>query len=292
MPSNRKKRQGYFEGWYFKQQTPNDTIAFIPAYHIDQQGKGSASLQIITNERVYQLDYPAEALQVAYKPLRIRLGKNVFGLDGCRLDCMAEGTRIRGVLHYIGITRLASDIMGPFRYLPGMECRHSVFSLRHRVEGRLWVGERELVFHRGAGYIEGDRGRSFPSRYLWTQCNWGNSSVMLSVAEIPYGGMRFTGCIGVVLFAGRQYRFATYYGVRLVHISPRELEIRQGNMTLWVRLEVDNPHPLRAPTWGRMERTIHESPACRVRYRMTVGGKTVFDRTSEQAGFESVWADR
>lgn len=279
----------YFEGWYLKQQNGRDTVAFIPARHTDRTGKISASLQIITNRRVWQLDYPGGALKVERQCRRVTLGDNWFSPDGCHIDCAAEGTVFHGDLRFTGRVELDSDIMGPFRFVPGMECRHSVFSMGHAVDGVLCIGGERMEFHSGLGYIEGDRGVSFPSRYLWTQCGWEDSAVMLSVAEIPLGALRFTGCIGAVLHDGKQYRFATYRGVRILRAGSGAISLRQGKMTLEATLLKDCPQPLRAPHMGGMTRIIRESAACQVRYHMTVGERTLFDRVGSQAGFESVW---
>ena len=45
------KRGPYFEGWYVKCQTKKgQSLAFIPALHIDRDGKSSASLQVISDQ--------------------------------------------------------------------------------------------------------------------------------------------------------------------------------------------------------------------------------------------------
>ena len=49
--------KGYFEGWYLKQQTQEDTVAFIPAFHKDATGKAGASLQVITKENSYTANF-------------------------------------------------------------------------------------------------------------------------------------------------------------------------------------------------------------------------------------------
>ena len=43
-----KKDSAYFEGWYLKHQQGNDTIALIPAVHMDGKGDTSASIQVVT----------------------------------------------------------------------------------------------------------------------------------------------------------------------------------------------------------------------------------------------------
>lgn len=77
------------------------------------------------------------------------------------------------------------------------------------VNGKLLLNGKKYKFDDAVGYWEGDKGRSFPKEYLWTQSSFINGSLMLSVAEIPMLGTHFTGVIGVVFWNGRVYRFAT-----------------------------------------------------------------------------------
>lgn len=100
---------------------------------------------------------------------------------------------VQGRVSFRSLTQLASDIMGPFRYVPFMECRHSVRSMSHQVDGYIVINGKRYVFKNALGYIEGDCGRSFPREYVWTQCHFedaGPCSLMLSVADIPFAGLR------------------------------------------------------------------------------------------------------
>ena len=49
--------QAYFEGLYFKQQNEKESVALIPAVHVDGRGRRSASLQIVTDEGAHQIWY-------------------------------------------------------------------------------------------------------------------------------------------------------------------------------------------------------------------------------------------
>ncbi len=104
-----------------------------------------------------------------------------------------------------------------------------MWSMRHEVRGRVEVNGKLFDFSRGVGYWEGDRGRSFPKEYAWTQCLFKGGSLMLSVADIPMAKMHFTGIIGVVLWKGREYRLATYLGARVVVNRNGMLRIVQGD---------------------------------------------------------------
>ena len=78
------------------------------------------------------------------------------------------------------------------------------------------INGQKYYFRNAWGYWEGDCGRSFPKEYVWTQCFFNDGALMLSVADIPMAGIRFTGIIGVVLWRGKEYRIATYLGAKVV----------------------------------------------------------------------------
>ena len=138
--------------------------------------------------------------------------------------------------------------------------------------------------------METDRGRSFPARYLWTQCLWldrQRGSLMLSVARMPMG---FIGCIGEIFFAGKSWRLATYRGVRVEKWSEKGAYLRQGDLRLTVDVLEGEPAELKAPTAGHMNRTVRESLCAQVRYTFWEGDRLVFDHKDCQASFE--YADK
>jgi hypothetical protein len=278
-----------FEGWYFKQQAGNHIAAFIPAFHVDDVGRRAASLQIVTRDAVYQAALPPEELRADRRGLVIRAGKCVFSHKGIQLDIETGDASVTGCLEYGPLLRLKYDIMGPFRYVPFMECRHSIFSMTHSVTGNIVINGETYDFNNGAGYIEGDRGASFPRRYLWTQCSWndaGPCSLMLSAAEIPMAGGSFTGIIGAVYWHGKEYRLATYLGAKIKALGGGILSVRQGRYALTAQLIESNEVALRAPVAGLMKRLIKESLACTASYKFTEDQHVLFDFTTGNAGFE------
>lgn len=288
------KRAPYFEGWYFKHQaSAGRALALIPAMHIDSAGRRSASLQVIAEGQSWWLEYPDSEFHAAEKGLQIQLGQSFFSRAGIQLDIDQEGLSLHGALRYGPFTSLRSDIMGPFRFLPGMECSHRVFSMGHALEGSLTLNGERLDFSGGLGYIETDRGRSFPGAYLWTQCVWPGpqgGSLMLSIAQIPLPAGHFTGCICAVITQGREYRLATYRGVRVRQWSDTGAVIRQGKYRLTAELLEGQGCPLRAPSSGRMDRSIRESLRARMRYRFWSGETLLFSHTDDNASFE--YADK
>lgn len=276
-------KKDYFKGWYFKCSSGEQTIAMIPAFH-RCNNKETASLQIITDEAAYNI--PFESLKFREKPLAVCIGNSVFSEKGIRLNIKSDKLTAHGRLRFGSFSPLRYDIMGPFNYVPFMQCRHRVYSMKHSVSGQLKVGGKDLRFQNGVGYIEGDFGSSFPKRYIWTQCSFPHGSIMLSVADIPLYGINFKGIISVVNLRGREYRLATYLGARVANIGDNTVTIIQGEYKLTTKLISQNAHPLSAPEHGMMSRTIHESASCTAFYRFSHNGKTLCEFTSDRASFE------
>ena len=247
----------YFKGMYFKCQSDTQTLAVIPSIH-EIGGKRIHSLQIITEDGAW----------------------NIEDVTVCGSLCITN----RVPLKY--------DIMGPFGLIPFMECRHSVYSMLHRVNGSICIDDKKYVFENAYGYWEGDSGRSFPKEYAWTHSfiegkeGVIEGSLMLSVADIPLAGLHFAGIIGIVFWKGKEYRFATYLGARVVQNSNGVILIRQGSMEFEARLIEQKPHPLQAPVNGAMARTIHENITCKAFYRFRINGVTEFAFETDRASFE------
>lgn len=272
----------YYEGWYMKQQRGDDVLAVIPG-----RAQDSAFVQVVTNRGSRFVPYPLEAFH--HEGDTMRVGANLFTPYGMRLHISEPDFELTGIVRYYNLLPLRSDIMGPFAHLP-METKHTVFSMRHLVSGSVCLNGATMELHDGLGYMEGDRGHTFPSSYFWVQCldPQRDASLMLAIAEIPLGPIRFTGCIGVVTLGAKEYRFATYRGVHIVEHTPTIADVRQGDMSLRVEVLDDRGHALQAPAQGLMDRTIHESPAVPVHFSFVKRGETLLEGTSSQTSYEFV----
>lgn len=265
----------YFQGYYFKHQKDDEAIVFIPGISDD-----GAFIQVISNDDSYSYEFDEIGLGDV-----ITVGGSVFSKRGVKLNL----PDIKGELYYGPLTKIKYDIMGPFKYLP-MECRHSIISMRHDIIGSLSFKGREIDFNEGLGYIEKDSGRSFPRQYLWIECNdfIDGSSIMASVAEIPFMRTQFKGCICVIIFGGREYRLATYLGARVLQNSDRILEVRQGLYTLRIDIEIlGEGHPLAAPIKGHMIGCVNENNQTAARFRLYCSDNLLFDLESDNASYES-----
>ena len=271
------RRQKGFAGWYFKHQKGDAMVAFIPG-----RAQSGAFVQMIS---------PEGSRQFAISHLSVRGG--VLRADGCRFSrrgCRIRLPGVRGEVRYGPFAPLGSDIMGPFRFFP-MECRHGVLSMAHSLRGSVTVGGHLYDFDGGLGYAETDSGTSFPRSYLWMQCNDFPEpcSLMLAIARIPFCGFAFRGCICAILYRGKEYRLATYRGVRICSFTPEHICLSQGALTLELDMAPARAgHPLRAPKQGEMSHIIRESCNVRLRARLTQKGKTVLDLQSDHGVYEFV----
>lgn len=266
----------YFRGWYFKCQSGERTLALIPAIHVSGN-RHSCSVQLVSNTENWNISLPPDhAIVRKDKPFAV-LGNTVFRGDGLDLELHEKSFSATGSLQFSAPSPIRYDIMGPFRYMPFMECRHSVFSMYHRVNGHLIINGTAHYFQDGDGYIEGDRGRSFPKHYAWTHCFFPEGSLMLSVAEIPMGLVHFTGVIGIIQLSGKEYRLATYLGAKAVKIKDSQVIVRQGALTLTATLLEKTTSPLRAPQNGAMTRIIRENAACHAWYQLSDNRKTILE---------------
>ncbi len=269
----------HFYGWYFKCQSDMQTLSMIPALHEE-----FSSIQLIANDGVWNAAFPKADFCRTGK--EIKIADNIFDENGISLSINTKELQVSGKLRFGELTPLKYDIMGPFCVVPFMECRHSVWSIKHHVWGKVCINGKKYIFEKALGYWEGDRGTSFPREYAWTHCFFHNGSLMLSVAEIPLRKTKFTGVIGVIDWNGKEYRFATYLGAKVIQKANRKLWIKQGAYELEAWLLEQHAHPLKAPVNGKMSRTIHESAKCRAYYCLRKDGNVLFSFESEQASFE------
>ena len=268
----------YFEGYYFKHQKGDDSVAFIVGKSDDH-----SFIQILTAHDSHYFTFPKSEYR---KTNIIKIGNCVFSRNGVVIDICESELTVKGRIRYTDLTPLKYDIMGVFKHFP-MECSHGIVSMRHNLHGQLCINDKTIDFNNGLGYIESDRGVSFPKRYIWTQCNFNcDCSVSLSIASIPFMKCCFPGCICVVYFNNKEYRLTTYLGVKIVLCNEKNIILKQGKYLLLAEISPQVGQKLPAPRNGKMTRTITECLSCPVRIRFYERGKLLFDLSSNNGSYE------
>ncbi len=98
----------HFEGLYFKQQNKQETIAFIPAAHMDRAGRKSASIQIITNLGSCCAEMNPDKFVIRRHGPFVSADGNLFTGTGIKIDIETEDITVKGSL------RCATILWGRF----------------------------------------------------------------------------------------------------------------------------------------------------------------------------------
>lgn len=284
------KRHSYFEGWYFKVLSHNEVHAFaiIPGVAMDDAGSRHSFIQVLDGRKktaeYYKFDY--ESFFAAGDRFLVSIGNNHFSGDSLSLDLKG----LKGKLSFAGNVAwpkpwYSPGIMGPYSFVPFMECYHGIVSMDHSITGTLVRNGETVGFDGGRGYIEKDWGSSFPEGYIWLQSNHFNVpgiSIKTSVAKIPWLRSSFVGFISGIWLDNKLISFTTYNGsvLKLVRADTAKIEIVIENNRYRIEIAVDRDSAtaLASPLKGHMEGRIEESMSSEIEVKLT-------DRRSSQTIF-------
>ena len=301
------KRKKYFEGWYFKMVSKDGTsiLSVIPGISLSGDGKEQhAFIQIIDgiSAKTEYYPFPITEFSFSKKEFAVKIGRNYFSKDKIILNIQTDSSLVSGEVRISEQVALSAPkilnpgIMGWYRFVPFMQCYHGVVSLTHRLDGNLVKDGKAYDFDQGKGYIEKDWGSSMPSAWIWIQSNnflKGNSSFMLSIANVPWLGKPFTGFLGFFLCDSTLYRFATYTHAKLqleaTDSDTTKITVKDRRNTFSIKVVRNNSGLLLAPVKGSMDRRIAESIDAKL--YLTVRdrkGNIIFDDSTSIAGFEKV----
>jgi len=294
------RRKSYFEGWYFKEvnRAEDKALAIIPGIAIDGNGNRQAFIQVLDGKKrtAKYHKFESDLFLTAQDRFQISINGNQFSNKNLLLDIPGLKGELNFERNVPWPNRWYSPgIMGPYSFLPFMECNHGIISMDHSVTGHLELEGELLNFDQGRGYTEKDWGKSFPSAYIWLQSNhFSNSGISLkvSVAKIPYLGYSFVGFIAGIWMDDRLIQFTTYNQSRLlksyVDAEKVELVIQNKKYTLEILVKREPSNALASPILGLMDGRIEESMNARPEVLLTdrQSGKLIFNDTGRNGGLE------
>lgn len=295
---NRTRR--FFEGWYYKLVSQDEThaLAIIPGIAMDEKGNQQAFIQVLDGkkEKAYYHRFDVEYFQPHPKKHDLYLGRNAFNSNRIILDLPNLKGEIQfNNLHPWSTSFLSPGIMGPFSFVPFMECYHGILSMDHGLSGSLIFEGEKYSFDNGRGYIEKDWGHSFPEGYIWMQSNHFSQqgiSIKASIAKIPWMGTSFIGHIAGVLIGNQLIEFTTYNGTRLqlCQVTQEAVKIHMENRSyrLEIRAKREEATSLAAPIAGFMDARIEESMKSEIQLLLIdkKRDKVVLDDVGSSAGIE------
>lgn len=292
-----KKR--YFEGIYYKLcgEESRHVFAVIPGYARSDDDP-HAFIQIFNgvSGEYHYLRFPFSEYQNQTDGFRI--GRSFFSLREIRLNIQREDFSVEGRINFSSHQPWPAfkNAMGPFSFFPFMECYYDVLSFGSDISGKLKLAEKEFDFSGGRGYLEKNWGRSFPSAWVWSQCNHFEKteclSVLISLATIPYLGLKFPGFMCAVFHQGTLYPFTTYGGGKILKFENTDshliLELQNPKHRLEIFAEKGKSVPLKSPRLGVMDGECVESLQSTIKIRLfeRKSGALILEDRGSPAGLE------
>mgnify|MGYP002630848345 FL=1 len=294
------KTRKFFEGWYYKIVSADERKAFavIPGIAMDKSGEQQGFIQILDGKKLSAEYHRFDVADFCPKAgcFELQLGDNFFSATKLQLDLPT----IKGELNFTEqapwpSSLISPNIMGPFTFVPFMECYHGILSMDHNIQGQLNIHKKAINFNNGRGYMEKDWGASFPSAYIWLQSNHFSQkglSIKASVARIPWLGGSFVGFIAGLLIEDRLIQFTTYNFSKLVRSHADKLQVQLAMENSQYRLDIfvqrDTKTVLAAPISGFMNGRIEESMTSRIEVRLIDrrNKKIIFHDTGRNGALE------
>lgn len=306
-PHRLKTGGGQFEGWYVKlvDAAGEQPYALIPGVFLGQDRH--AFIQVLDGRsgtaRYHR--FPIESFQAAHDRFDVSIARSRFSTSGAWLDIDAGETDVNQAVHgevRFGpwrpwpVTALSPGIMGPYSFVPFMECNHGILSLDHTLEGALGVDDTHTDYAGGRGYVEKDWGRGFPAGYVWVHSNhFAREGVSLTaaVAMIPWLTGTFRGYIIGLLWEDELHRFTTYTGSVLERLAMSDTHLHLAIRNRTHRLELDAEKAegaiLHAPYEKQMIERVAETmtSSVDVRLQRLSDGRTLFEGRGTNACLEA-----
>jgi hypothetical protein len=293
------KSNSYFEGWYYKilNAKEDNAYAIIPGIAMDERGNKHAFIQTLDGKNMISdyIKFPFNDFQSDPNEFSVKIGDNHFSIDNISINL----PKVNGNIKFIDIIPwpkkwYSPGIMGPYSFVPFMECNHGILSMDHSIVGILNINSKLIDFTNGKGYIEKDWGRSFPSAYIWMQSNHFNKenvSIKASVAKIPWRGSSFVGFICGIWMNNKLIQFTTYNKTQLKKVlvdkSKVEVEMFNKNYNINITMHRSESTSLASPILGFMNGRINESMTAEIDVAlMDKNNKIIFSGTGRNAGLE------
>lgn len=299
----KNKRKGYFEGWYFKlaDAGTEHVLAIIPGVSIGQWDTHAFIQVIDSDHKVYYFHYDISDFEYNEKTFEIMIGENYFSKSRIRLNLIGNDYSLQGDLYFCNILEyprscLRPGVMGPFLYIPGMECYHDIINIQNDIIGHLKIAGDSVDFTSGIGYIEKNWGRTMPHSWIWFQCNHfqpDDVSLSVNIGNVPLLCGSFTGFIAMFRYKERIYMFTTYSGSKLtkLYYSGNKLRItfKECRFRLDMLITYANGGIIKAPVNGQMSRSISETLNATVKLRFSNrSGRILYEGIGTNGGLEIV----
>ena len=301
----RHRRRNFFEGWYFKlvDARQQEVFAFIPGILKGRAPTDSHSFIHLVdggNSFMHYLRLPPQQFTAARKSFDVSVGENKFSLQGMQLAVDEPEFSVQGKLTFANVAKwpdslLSPGSMGPYNFLPRMQCYSQVCAMDMEINGQLQVNGRSVNMDGGRGYVEKIWGAAFPYSWIWVQANSfpSRASLSCSLGHIPMPLGSFRGFLIGLLVEDSFYAFTTMNRSKLrIEHSGGDIVMQVMNkkhlLTIATATEKKDFITLLGPRQGQMVPLLQENLQGRVSVKLQQrnDNRILFQQTSKCAGIE------
>jgi tocopherol cyclase len=270
------KKTNYFEGWYYKSISCDETNAYIifPVLWLDKEPQKSTVFILFAdmwNGKVFNFLYPPSQFRAAKDVFKISIGNSAFSLEQIKLDLNDGQNKVSACLKFTNIipwpvTLCSPGTMGWYAFLPFLDFYHDVLSFDHKIDGYIKINGVEKDLSNGKGYIEKSWGKRFPPYWIWMQTNHFNETGVSLFGGVgrfrEFGvGAYFTGFLIGFLYRNQLYRFTHYTGAKIkkLQVSAEKVNLIVSDNDYQLEIEaqrttgVELPFPAPGGITGRVE---------------------------------------
>ncbi|SFC72726.1 Tocopherol cyclase [Alkalibacterium subtropicum] len=295
----------YFEGWYVKTTDAEQdfSLALIPGMALFSEKECFVQYNLYYKGKSVsgKITYPVEEFTIVSEPYSVLMPLFVLSEKGVKAHLKDEENDLLIDLNFGDFLPLrqslfSPSIMGPLEYIR-VPCSHDIVSMRHEVRGTVTVNGEKITLDKGTGYMEKDRGSTFPDRYIWAQSNSfiedEESALSLAVADIDFNVFDLTGAIAVFHDGIKEHRFASYQGTLCKVTMDENLEgytvyLKDYSKSLKVKVSLQHSHELIAPMSEGMDYPIKETMKAEIRVTFQEKNKQPVYLTSKNGAAEAV----
>lgn len=222
------KEKSFFQIWYFKQQCKDFVIAFIPGVVMSKDGEKKAFIKVYYKQENIYLEYPFE--DFSFKDGKIKIAENEFSESEIKIDLSSEKVKIKGRILFSRIISIKNKQLSCLKIINPTKSTSEIISIRHYLNGTLTINNSSVNFIDGIGYIESIFGKKISKDIIWLQCSDKyNYSIRISIQPINKMGRKFLSCLALIYYNGREYKFSTLRGCRIITYNNENLIIKQGS---------------------------------------------------------------
>lgn len=298
--------KNFFEGWYFKlvDKRARNAFALIPGVFWGKQKRDHHSFLHILDGRYAGYEYvslPTKCFSAA-SPLKIILDQiGSFSLKQISLAVQGNEQNVAAAVQFHQRKPWPSRLwspgsMGPYNFLPGMQCYSQVCLMDAELSGCVQINGRRINMDGGRGYVEKNWGRAFPHSWIWIQSNnflGEDAALSCSIGHIPLLSTSFRGFLIGLYVQGTFYEFTTMNRskMKIISLAPDiELEVtnKQYTLSLITKSRPESFILCRGPRNGQMVPLVEESLKGRLDAALyeRSSGRRVWHDTAKAVGLE------